>query len=1237
MSKLLDQLPPVRTTRWAWPATLMVLCLGIGSALAVGAANIRLNQIGFYQYGPKQAVIVSSQAWRFALKSPDLSVTYYTGDVQPAALWPSAGEVGAIADFSTFTRIGTYVIDVAGVGTSYPFRIDSVVHRDLMRGLIRGFYYQRTSSSLPAQYAGRWARNEGHPDTKVIVHALAASDTGLAGGRKAGDVISSPQGWYDAGDYGKYVVNAGITVYTLLSLYERFPGFFDSVSLNIPRQYAGLPDVLSEVKWELDWLLTMQDPSDGGVYHKLTSLDFCGFIMPDADLDSRYVIGKGSAATFDFAAVCAVANRVYKKFLPSFADSCLAAARYAWAWGSAHPNVAFRNPPDVSTGEYGDGNLQDERQWAAIELLLATGDTLFRPQAFKAALGAGVPSWPTVSTLGTYSLSFVPNDSMATAKALIAAQADVLGTFIDGSPFHTVLYNQFYWGSNSLAANEGITFIEAFLATKNPKYFQYAVHTLDYLVGRNALGCSFVTDYGSLSPRHPHHRPSAADGIDDPVPGLLVGGPNVQQNDASSCGMVYPSPYAAKSWVDSQCAYACNEIAINWNAPAAFLAGAIEALYADTSTHVQTYRQDTLLPAVTSVTIASLSPDRATLTWETDQDVSASVIFGPDSSALTGGPVFSPAPRLHSVTLTGLSPSTPYYYRVIIADAFGDISASAEKFFVTAPSSLLDGFNFSPAGPSAVTGADALLSFTGKPGLSAKLTFTAGGSQLSGTVACVENNGTYVAVIPAALISSAGVLYSFSLRDSVDSITTPVYSLAPSAPVLCFATIAFPKAYALFSLPLLFSEMEPMHFFTTELGDNSQWRYYSYSPDSGKYNGTDSLKPGKGAWLYCAQGKTLSVRGMAVKPDSFFAVPLSQGWNVIGSPFTFPVYWENSLIRYNGTTLRIFDKASGQIVRRQVFGYSDTSSDQLNNGRYVSNAETIFSIDSTRLAPWKSYWVYAEKSGAELLINPSASPAPAPLAKKATAESADWRVHFSAFSGGAVDNGVIIGASAAAIDDYDDMDSPKPPLISNEICVGLTRPDWKKHGSLFASDIRGASGASQEWHVAIETRCSAASVKLTWQQSAAAGGFLYLYDSAANVSMNMDTAGAYSMTLAPGETRRDLIVRFLTHADKTVRAAPAAWSLRSGAPNPFKISTAITYSVPASHTGVSAARPVLLAIYDMLGRRVKTLVSGNALPGKYTVVWNGADESGRRLRQGVYVIHFSAEGFSASVKTNITD
>src|SRR5471030_2498462 len=235
----------------------------------------------------------------------------------------------------------------------------------------------RASLALNEKYAGKWARAEGHPDTTVLIHPSAASEK-----RPAGTRISSPRGWYDAGDYNKYIVNSGISTSTLLSLYEDFPAYMKTVKLNIPESGNGIPDILNEILWNLRWMLTMQDLNDGGVYHKLTNAAFDKFEMPDKATAPRYVVQKGTAATLDFAAVMAQASRIFKKFpkeLPGLADSCLTQANKAWDWAVKNPDVAYNQDamnkkfsPAVTTGAYGDRIFSDEFIWAASELFVTT-------------------------------------------------------------------------------------------------------------------------------------------------------------------------------------------------------------------------------------------------------------------------------------------------------------------------------------------------------------------------------------------------------------------------------------------------------------------------------------------------------------------------------------------------------------------------------------------------------------------------------------------------------------------------------------------------------------------------------------------------------------------------------------------------------------------------------------------------------------------------------------------------
>lgn len=577
-------------TTWGWLLAVGSLAAGPLPAVAEAVSpEIHTTQIGFHPQDPKKGVVVNAgTATRFFIATPNLADTVFQGDLGPEKLWQPSMENARLADFSALDKPGEYVLGVAGKGVSYPFRIDDHVHVETTRGAIRGFFYQRASCLLTPANAGKWARQPGHPDNRVAIHASAATAA-----RPEGTTIPAGKGWYDAGDYNKYVVNSGISTYTLLALYSHYPAFFDTLNLNIPESGNDIPDLLDEALWNLRFMLAMEDPNDGGVYHKLTTADFSGFVMPESDVAKRYVVQKSVTASLDLAATAAYASRLFRKFdgpLPGFADSALAIARKAWDWARAHPTAYYRQAdlnrqfaPAINTGEYGDGNASDEFFWAGTELYLATREDSFYVAAVPGALPAAlsVPSWANVAALGIYSLAEAKDqgysriDGEAVAK-LITKAAGNFRSRADTSAYAVPIgYGEFNWGSNSGDANEGMLLLQAYRLTGDSAYLDAGISALDYLLGRNATGYSFVTGYGTNTPFFPHHRPSSADGIREPVPGLLVGGPNPGQQDKCAG---YPSTTQALSYLDDECSYSTNEIAINWNAPYAYLAGAVEAL-----------------------------------------------------------------------------------------------------------------------------------------------------------------------------------------------------------------------------------------------------------------------------------------------------------------------------------------------------------------------------------------------------------------------------------------------------------------------------------------------------------------------------------------------------------------------------------------------------------------------------------------------------------------------------------
>lgn len=543
------------------------------STRSTSGNDILLSQIGYLPLGRKLATVRDAKDGDFRVRSTASHRVVLKGSLGHPINDAASGETVRIADLSAVRSEGMYRLETAD-GVSAQFLVGPQAYKDALRLAMRGFYGQRCGCAV--DLGGGYMHPACH--STGAYHATSGRSGALA----------NHGGWHDAGDYGRYMVNSGISTGTLLWAWELYPQALNALSLNIPESGGKVPDHLAEVRWNLEWMLSLQD-EDGGVWHKQTSEHFCAFIMPQADTLTSYVIGTGSApykstcATGDFAAVMAIASRCYAACDADFSQQCLVAARKAWAWATAHPEVVFHNPSSISTGDYGDAHCADEIAWASAELWRTTGEAKYE-QAFLATLPASgstfeisEPTWSDVLSMACWTYALADRTGDAAVKARIReATMRSAATFTSRSAKNgygnTMAPADYVWGSNGTAGNQSLLLWIAnhFHADKAAQ--EAALSNLHYMVGRNCHGVSWVTQLGSRPFEHPHHRPSASDGIAAPWPGLLSGGPNGRGGDAVADKL--PKQPPMKMWVDDERAYSLNEIAINWNAPLVFLLAA---------------------------------------------------------------------------------------------------------------------------------------------------------------------------------------------------------------------------------------------------------------------------------------------------------------------------------------------------------------------------------------------------------------------------------------------------------------------------------------------------------------------------------------------------------------------------------------------------------------------------------------------------------------------------------------
>ena len=513
---------------------------------------IRINQVGYGTESRKEAVFCDLVgAKEFTVVNSGTGEVAYTGEVYGEKFTKTTNEINSFGDFSEVKTAGRYYI-LCGDTKSYEFEIGTSVYDDLVAEMVRMFYLQRCGCEVEDDIFGHAACHAGQAK-------IYGTET----------YIDVSGGWHDAGDYGRYIVPAAKSVADLFYAYEAMENPYND-AIGIPESGNGIPDLLDEVRYELEWMLKMQ-AENGGVYHKVSCASFCGYIMPEKETGQLIVTPVSTTATADFCASMALAYEFYYDIDRDFADTCLAAAEKAWAFLEANPELIFKNPADITTGGYEDGSDKDERYWAAAQMYRATKEAKYLSALEAMAAKTGL-DWSTVGDYGNIAIltmEGVDKESSIYTKAYKAVM-DQAVRFEQNSSANTygTANASFHWGSNMTVSNGGVILGLAYELTGEENYLEAAQSNLDYLLGTNPLGICFVTGHGTVSPKSPHHRPSMAK--NQAAPGMLVGGVNSGLEDPTAKARLKDTPIA-KRYLDHKESYSTNEITIYWNSPLIYL------------------------------------------------------------------------------------------------------------------------------------------------------------------------------------------------------------------------------------------------------------------------------------------------------------------------------------------------------------------------------------------------------------------------------------------------------------------------------------------------------------------------------------------------------------------------------------------------------------------------------------------------------------------------------------------
>lgn len=520
--------------------------------------RITVNNLGYMTGIPKYAVCkVSVNVFYLVDASNGASV--YAGRLSRSFFDRESGETIRFADFSDFNTPGVYFIR-AGFRRSENFEISDSPYKDIRGEILHGIYLSRcgfnfSNDSMYGRTAGRFVAKSCHTESVT----------------RNGRAFDVSGGWHCMGGYERDTDQCCLVIADMLYAFRLFGESFD-------RREATM--IADEIKWGLEWLISMQE-SSGGVFSGVNALKKFTTGLREDDPDEYYLGELQCRTTLRTAAVAAAGAVFFKERDKKFSNALRCCAEKAWIWIVQASEYRYYSSRSGSIDPDGEGAypLESEFMWALCEMYDLTGDESFSEMIEKKYMSSCFCGFGENSCGGFAALAYLLSERNidrtveACVRKKMTDRADRMWIAVCESGFRLARSagGGFGSGSNFGILCDCMGFITAYLISGDSKYLTGATDQLSYIFGQNPFGISYITGIGENRVHHPCHRLSTAFEGEDVVPGMIVGGANTLRTDEYSQWHIEKGSPPTKCYIDNEYSHSTNQPSVHYSAPVIFI------------------------------------------------------------------------------------------------------------------------------------------------------------------------------------------------------------------------------------------------------------------------------------------------------------------------------------------------------------------------------------------------------------------------------------------------------------------------------------------------------------------------------------------------------------------------------------------------------------------------------------------------------------------------------------------